>query len=97
VYADAGQLWLARDWSGRPAAERKLDWVTVAEIASATMMAVGASFGLTEADAPRAVLRVLGFARATAAANQRVESVIANLIATGGIVRSDRGLKLPGQ
>lgn len=95
LYANDDQLRVPRDWSERPAAEKKIEFVTEAELAAAIRVVVRSSFGIAESDIAPAAMRMLGFRRTTPQAVQRVSSVLAKMIETGGLIRSEGNLEVP--
>jgi very-short-patch-repair endonuclease len=80
-----------RDRSKLDSAERSWDKVSDFELCSAIQQAALASFGLEPADVPRAVGQLVGFGRTTASAEERVNSLVRNMIAKGTLV--ERGTK----
>lgn len=92
ILANESQLSQARDWSNLPSAERKIEYVTQPELAAALKAVVRKSFGVSDDEAKKAALRLLGFKRATETAVDRIDAVLLKLI-EGGDIKSD-GQKL---
>lgn len=85
-----------RDWSGLPAAERKLARLTDTEIANSICLAVESAFGVEPKDAVRAAIKTLGFKKLSDEGLSRGMRVIDNLLACGSIVEKDGALRLAG-
>lgn len=93
-FFNSAQLMLPRDWSDRPADEKKTTFVTEAEIAAALKSVVRRSFGIPEREAAKEAWTLLGFKRVTEVATSRADQVLAKLLAEGGVARRD-GLLYP--
>jgi very-short-patch-repair endonuclease len=96
-YTDQVQLSRPRDWSTRPAAEKKSDFVTAVEIAAALKQVAAGSFGVERTDAVRAAFGLLGFKRTTSEAQVRGSSVVDKMLKAGGLVEKDGQLYVPKQ
>jgi len=91
-FANESQLVQPRDWSSRPASERKYEWVPTAELEAALMLVVGKSYGMPEDDAPRAAWTLLGFRRITANGDAIARAALLGLESAGKLMRGADGL-----
>ncbi len=94
LYFDASQLGAPRDWSARPANERKAEFVTEPEMAAALREVVGESFGVSEEEACKGAYLLLGFRRTTASGMARAKHVVDRMLASKVFVQGDGGLRL---
>jgi very-short-patch-repair endonuclease len=90
------QLLLPRDWSARPAAEKKTEYLPEVELAAALKCVVGASFGIQPEAAARAAYTLMGFRRVSDAALAKGQRVLRKMIEQGGLTTRD-GLLFPPQ
>lgn len=91
-YSENAQLWTPRDWSQRPAAEKKADLVSNVEIAAAIRAVVGAAFGISDDEACKSAFMLIGFRRVTEAAMRRGLVVLKLMLSSGGLIRKANGL-----
>ena len=78
-----------RDWSERPNAERKVDYVPDIELATALRHVIETSFGVDNTEAIRAAFRLLGFRRTTDDGVDRGNAVISRMIQAGELVQQN--------
>lgn len=84
-----------RDRSELPDSSRKPDLIAPEEIAAAIEKVVAASYGIDRTEIPAAVLRLLlGFRRATGAAQQRVSEVIDGMIVESKLIETENHVSL---
>jgi len=84
-----------RDWSGLPAAQRKLEYVSDTELAHALHRVVNDAYSIDRNDAMSATLALLGFKRLTNQASERLLSVIEDLL-DRGLIRNHVDRLQPG-
>ncbi|MDR3691834.1 MAG: DUF3320 domain-containing protein [Fimbriimonas sp.] len=92
---DESQFRQPRDWSTRPSGERKVEYVSEVEIASALRFVVGNAFGIDEPAAAKSALNLLGFKRITDSGLARGLTVVQRMITAGGIKQVDGLLYRP--
>ncbi|HWD41720.1 MAG TPA: DUF4011 domain-containing protein [Fimbriimonas sp.] len=96
IYCHAAQLQIVRDWSQRPAKEKKVELITEPELTAAVIATVRNSFGITERELPSAALKLLGFSRAVGTSVERVEAIAEKLLQSGELTKSEQGaLRVP--
>ena len=84
-----------RDRSELPDASKKLEFVAPEEIEAAIEKVVADSYGMDREEVPAAVLRLLlGFKRASNAAQRRVSKVLDGMIASGKLIEEGNHVSL---
>lgn len=94
-FVDEQQIRQPRDWSTRPTAERKVEFVPEVEIAAALREVVRTAFGISEEAAVKAAFNLLGFKRVTDKAEARATVVLGKMIEAGGVLRREGQLVSP--
>ena len=87
--AEETDLDTPRDWSDRPSAERRFDYVPHAELAAAFRIVVNSSFGIDPNEAIRESFRLLGFRRTTDDALSRGHAVIEQMVGARLLILRD--------
>ncbi|MEZ0325741.1 MAG: DUF3320 domain-containing protein, partial [Fimbriimonas sp.] len=82
-YSDAHQLATPRDWSRRPAAERKIGFLTDVELMAALKVVIQSSFGVQAEPAIRSAYSQLGFKRVSDDAMAKGHHVIRQMEVQG--------------
>jgi very-short-patch-repair endonuclease len=80
---------VVRDRSDLPNASRKLELVAPEELSEAIMTVVKRSFGISLADIPQAVCRLLGFGRTSEDMGALVDSIVRKLSTAGTLLIAD--------
>lgn len=93
-YLGESQLRRVRDWSDRPNSERRIDLVSHLEIAAALIQIVEGAFGISEEEAVKQALALVGFKRATTESRSRVSEIVQSLLNEGKI-RTEAGNIFP--
>lgn len=83
------QLVAPRDWSERPAAERKVSYISEVELAAAYRQVIGNAYGIRAAEATREALALLGFRSVGDKGIQRATAVLEALLANGEVVERE--------
>lgn len=83
-----------RDWSERPDAEKKQEYVPQIELAAALRCVVRASFGIAPDAAVREAFRLLGFRRFSEDALKRSQTVLEAMLQTGELLQQDGSVRL---
>ncbi len=91
---DGTEIDMPRDWSSRPPAERRFDFVPDAELTAALRNVVQASFGIDANEAIREAFKLMGFRRTTDDTFTRARPMIDALIQSGLFVEQDGLLRL---
>lgn len=78
-----------RDWSTRPAAEKKAEFVPEIEIAAALRRVIANAFGIESQEAARQAFALLGFQRVAETTRLRGEDVLRKLIGCGAVIERD--------
>jgi very-short-patch-repair endonuclease len=78
-----------RDWSGRPDAERKQEYVPTVEIAAALRHIVKSAFGIRPEEAIREAFRLLGFRRLSEEALARGQFILDTMTQAGDLAQQD--------
>jgi hypothetical protein len=89
----AAQVAEPRDWSDRPAAERKIAYLSDVEIAAALRHVVTQAFGIRPQEAPREALALLGFRGVGEKGVLRVVGVLERLVREGAVQEREGWLK----
>ncbi|HEY0868601.1 MAG TPA: DUF3320 domain-containing protein, partial [Fimbriimonas sp.] len=84
-----------RDWSTRPAGERKTELVPDIELQAAIVCVVRGAFGVTTDAAVKSAYNLLGFKRVTEEALDRGRETVRRLLSEGRVVERDNSLVLP--
>jgi hypothetical protein len=82
---EEAQLAAPRDWSERPAAERKLPYVSEVELAAAYRQVIRNAFGIRAEEVSRGALALLGFRGVGDKGLQRASAVLEELLARGDV------------
>jgi hypothetical protein len=83
------QLAAPRDWSERPAAERKLNYVSEVELTAAYRQVIQNAFGIRAEEVSRGALALLGFRGVGEKGLQRATAVLEALVARGDVEERD--------
>jgi hypothetical protein len=81
-----------RNWSGCPAAQRKLEYLPEVEISAALRLVIGNAYGIGKAAAAREALALLGFRRATEKGLERTLGILNGMIAAGAVIEREEGV-----
>jgi hypothetical protein len=84
---------MPRDWSARPDAERKSDYLPNVEIAAALRHVIKSSFGIHSDEAVREAFRLIGFRRITDDALNRGRSVLDTMMQTGEVIQQEGSVR----
>jgi hypothetical protein len=84
-----------RDWSGCPAAQRKLEYLPEGEIAAALRHVIGNAYGIGHTEAGREALALLGFRRVSEKGLERTLGVLNAMIAAGALIERGEGVWMP--
>lgn len=86
-FTEEVQLEAPRDWSDRPAREKKTEFVPDVELDAALLSVIGQSYGIAPDEAIRAGFNLLGFRRTSEDAIARARDAIEALVAEGQVRR----------
>jgi very-short-patch-repair endonuclease len=90
-FANDTQLAQPRDWSARPAAEKKTELVPSVELEAALRALIANAYGVAEEAAVRGAYALMGFRRVGAEAIERGREAVQRLVAAG-VLHEEEGL-----